>query len=618
MLISISVLRLISILFLVVYHIYEPNYSFLVVFVDIFFFLSCFLLFNRFLDSSYSSFSSAFRKYSRYLLKRFCYLSGVSLAVLSPIFAFIVLFFPLPYSSIHSFGGSLFLVKNLQLIRSNQDYFNSANLDYFKHLWYLSVDFQLAIVSILFLFFLLLFQKHSYRLFILSLSLVLCFISSALLLHHDFIQFYYNPIVRLWIIPFAALFSFALTNKAMFKNIWIFQILLLTLLVPTSLYFRVNYSLLSFAALFIAASCICLEATSSFSYFNLNLHRPAHTVIQASNYVFFIYLIHYPVILLLKILLSSSSLLSQSHLFVILLFVCLCSASIYHLYLAKKLLIPFLSSTILSLAILPPFLVPLLPTLRERISPILSIRKLSSGPLYVPNLPSACLNSNESLIVCLKGKPLSETRYSNYSSLGIGDSFSFDLPYYVESIFPKETNLPTLTGYNLFINRINHSTEMVYPKAVLSSFPNLKTVYFNFSPSRFKSQGDLLTLGGDTRMQETDFLYNLKNDIQYFIDHNISVIFVEGHPFGCNVFAFNNSVLTGHNNSCVRTSLESSLNLHDFLENNFSGRVQLVQYPLNQANLTCRTPTSPMIYDAAGHVLPAAYPYLGCLYSSTK
>tara|TARA_Y100001978_G_C23664055_1_gene420211 strand:- start:572 stop:1012 length:441 start_codon:yes stop_codon:yes gene_type:complete len=54
-------------------------------------------------------------------------------------------FFPYPALTAQSSIYSLLFLQNIRLIRSSFNYFNNANIDFFNHLWYLSVDFQIIL-----------------------------------------------------------------------------------------------------------------------------------------------------------------------------------------------------------------------------------------------------------------------------------------------------------------------------------------------------------------------------------------------------------------------------------------------------------------------------------------
>jgi len=224
---DINFLRALSVLAVIIYHIDKKLLPGGWLGVDIFFFISGYLISNKIindLNDNDFSFKSFYIKRVKRILP-----SIVSISLLSLPIAFTILPPKELYFFISSVISSLFFYSNIYF--ENFDFYNLPTSKYipFLHMWSLSVEEQFYLILPLILF--LVFKKKKNNLLISIISILL--FSIVLNIFSEFFNTFYQIQFRFWEFLFGVLFNFLNKEISISKifKIFGFGIILLSLLI---------------------------------------------------------------------------------------------------------------------------------------------------------------------------------------------------------------------------------------------------------------------------------------------------------------------------------------------------------------------------------------------------
>jgi len=234
---DINFLRALSVLAVIIYHIDKKLLPGGWLGVDIFFFISGYLISNKIindLNDNDFSFKSFYIKRVKRILP-----SIVSISLLSLPIAFTILPPKELYFFISSVISSLFFYSNIYF--ENFDFYNLPTSKYipFLHMWSLSVEEQFYLILPLILF--LVFKKKKNNLLISIISILL--FSIVLNIFSEFFNTFYQIQFRFWEFLFGVLFNFLNKEISISKifKIFGFGIILLSLLIFDDILINILY-----------------------------------------------------------------------------------------------------------------------------------------------------------------------------------------------------------------------------------------------------------------------------------------------------------------------------------------------------------------------------------------
>lgn len=234
---DINFLRALSVVAVIIYHIDKKILPGGWLGVDIFFFISGYLISNKIIrDLNDNNFS--FKIFYIKRIKRILP-SIVSLALLSFPLAFTILPPNELYFFINSVISSLFFYSNIYF--ENFDFYNLPSSKYipFLHMWSLSVEEQFYFILPLFLFFL--FKKKKNKLIV---SIIIIFLFSITInIFNDFFNTFYQIQFRFWEFLFGVLFNFLNREISISKvfKVFGFGIILLSFLMFDDILINILY-----------------------------------------------------------------------------------------------------------------------------------------------------------------------------------------------------------------------------------------------------------------------------------------------------------------------------------------------------------------------------------------
>ena len=234
---DINFLRALSVVAVIIYHIDKKLLPGGWLGVDIFFFISGYLISNKIItELNHKNFS--FKNFYIKRIKRILP-SIISISLFSLPLAFILLPPKELYFFISSVISSIFFYSNIYF--ENFDFYNSPSSKYipFLHMWSLSVEEQFYLILPLILFFV--FKKKKNKLIISIFSLFL--FSITLNIFSEFFNTFYQIQFRFWEFLFGVLFNFLNREISISKvfKVFGFGIILLSLLIFDDILINILY-----------------------------------------------------------------------------------------------------------------------------------------------------------------------------------------------------------------------------------------------------------------------------------------------------------------------------------------------------------------------------------------
>ncbi len=234
---DINFLRALSVVAVIIYHIDKKLLPGGWLGVDIFFFISGYLISNKIItELNHKNFS--FKNFYIKRIKRILP-SIISMSLFSLPLAFILLPPKELYFFISSVISSIFFYSNIYF--ENFDFYNSPSSKYipFLHMWSLSVEEQFYLILPLILFFV--FKKKKKKLIISIFSIFL--FSITLNIFSEFFNTFYQIQFRFWEFLFGVLFNFLNKEISISKvfKVFGFGIILLSLLIFDDILINILY-----------------------------------------------------------------------------------------------------------------------------------------------------------------------------------------------------------------------------------------------------------------------------------------------------------------------------------------------------------------------------------------
>ncbi len=293
-------LRSLSVIFVILYHLYPDTFNGGFLGVDIFFVISGYVISQSLYKSNSENFFDFIKHfYARRILRIYPLLIIVSISTL----LITLIFFS--YSDFnflfYSFITSIIGLSNLYYIKTGKDYFLDEIDNPFLHTWSLGIEEQFYLIYPILLFILLKnFSSSNIKTIIIFILLIILSKSFSLIISENQILNFYFPFARFWeLLVGCFLFFIFKDNKSKISSFKYqnFFIVISLFIVFTLLFFgkQINLALLMILAVFSSGSLILLSSTS---FINKILNN--YYVVYIGQISFGLYLWHYPILYFAK------------------------------------------------------------------------------------------------------------------------------------------------------------------------------------------------------------------------------------------------------------------------------------------------------------------------------
>ena len=293
-------LRSLSVIFVILYHLYPDIFNGGFLGVDIFFVISGYVITQSLYNSNSQNFFEFIKNfYTRRILRIYPLLIIVSLSTL----LITLIFFS--YSDFnflfYSFVTSIIGLSNLYYIKTGKDYFLDEIDNPFLHTWSLGVEEQFYLIYPILLFILLKnFSSSNIKLFITFILLIFLSKSLSIIIGENQILAFYFPFARFWELLIGCLLFFIFKDyklKLLSFQYQNFLILISLFIVFILLFFakELNLVLVMILAIFSSSILILLSSTS---FINKILNN--YYLVYVGKISFGLYLWHYPILYFAK------------------------------------------------------------------------------------------------------------------------------------------------------------------------------------------------------------------------------------------------------------------------------------------------------------------------------
>tara|TARA_B100000925_G_scaffold291552_1_gene280055 strand:- start:95 stop:2149 length:2055 start_codon:yes stop_codon:yes gene_type:complete len=293
-------LRSLSVIFVILYHLYPDIFNGGFLGVDIFFVISGYVITQSLYNSNSQNFFEFIKNfYTRRILRIYPLLIVVSLSTL----VITLIFFSYTDFNFlfYSFVTSIIGLSNLYYIKTGKDYFLDEIDNPFLHTWSLGVEEQFYLLYPILLFILLKnFSSSNIKLFITFILLIILSKFLSIIISDNQILTFYFPFARFWELLIGCLLFFIFKDYKSRISSFKYQnfLIFISLLIVSSLLFfakQVNLAFVMILTIFSSSSLILL---SSASFINKILNN--FYMVYIGKISFGLYLWHYPILYFVK------------------------------------------------------------------------------------------------------------------------------------------------------------------------------------------------------------------------------------------------------------------------------------------------------------------------------
>ena len=289
-------LRSLSVVFVILYHLYPDIFNGGFLGVDIFFVISGYVITQSLYNSNYQNFFEFLKNfYARRILRIYPLLILVSLTTL---LITLIFFSYADFNFLfYSFISSIIGLSNLYYIKTGKDYFLDEIDNPFLHTWSLGVEEQFYLFYPILLFILLKnFSSSNIKLLFIFFLLIILSKSLSLILSENQILTFFLPFTRFWELLVGCLLFFIFKDyksKILSFRYQNFLIFISLFVVFTLLFFakQLNLALVMIFAIFSSGTLILLSGTS---FINKILNN--YYMVFIGKISFGLYLWHYPIL----------------------------------------------------------------------------------------------------------------------------------------------------------------------------------------------------------------------------------------------------------------------------------------------------------------------------------
>lgn len=596
--INISILRIIAFTLVFIYHLFPTKHQYFFIGVDLFLVLTGYLLSSKI--------NRNLKKINRIKLFKEIFIERIKklfipLSIFLIIFTIpLIAFFPYPIVTVKSSLYSILFIQNIALIKNSFNYFDNGNLDFFNHLWYLSVDFQvLLFISVI----VILFLKKKLINFTLFFSFLISFFYYHINhINNNYISTYFNSFARAWEILAGYLIFLAINHSFKHKKLIPIILILIGLLLIYYDPFNKNYLFTSLTVIF---GCLYLSIQKYWPKVKNNMI--SNIINNCSSLTYYGYLTHYPIILINRVLFNESLTIWLSIIFTLIFSLLIRKLS--NLVFFNK-LSSFRNLFLLLLALWFPFILTILKSSysTNKIAGLLSknqqkipkfkneeciiMQKVANNPNWLDSILNNCFFENK-----IFNKEINDDKV-----VFIGDSHALEYAKIFSKIESNFKKTYFIAGVDVF--QLSNDKEFV-----ALFFDNIKryfgkddvNYYITFYAQRMKENKDL----ADRVNKGVD------NILEYLSKNNMQNYFLIDYPLQCSKKNFYKSFVINNFDSCKEESLLFKTNnvtyfkFINYLKNKYKNKI-IFRDPSNyicsqeECNLTING--NLIFYDTAIHL----------------